>query len=276
MDGVRARPVTWMQRGRGHDWRRWCGWHGRYAFRRREREAGGAGGSQPPVAPCESNVCPCSEAGIRGAVAEGGGPFTFDCFNKQIVVTQETIEIDKDVILDAEGQLTVSGGNDHRVFETRAVVTLTGFEVADGFADDGGGILNSGTLTIIGSRVFGNTATRGGGISSVGRLIVERSIVSFNSALRAGGAIAGSGDLVMAFTEISRNLSQGFIGGCELAFGDTCGFDTRRCAAAVAWGRGGSVQIEDSLIWGETGLLPTDPAPPFVLAGSGILTGPRH
>ena len=39
----------------------------------------GDGGSGGSGVACVDNVCPCNEAGIRGAIAKGGGPFTFDC-----------------------------------------------------------------------------------------------------------------------------------------------------------------------------------------------------
>ena len=67
------------------------------------------------TATCVDNVCPCSEAGIRAAIAEGGGPYTFDCDGPQTVVTLEEIVIDNDVILDGEGNLTVDGNDDHPV-----------------------------------------------------------------------------------------------------------------------------------------------------------------
>ena len=63
---------------------------------------GGQGGVGGGIAACVDNVCPCTEAGIRAAIAEGGGPFTFDCDGPTTVVTEAEIVIDRDVILNGE------------------------------------------------------------------------------------------------------------------------------------------------------------------------------
>ena len=60
---------------------------------------------------CLGGVCgtvfPCTEQGIRDAIAAGGGPYTFDCDGPTTVVTEAEIVIDNNVILDGEGNLTV-------------------------------------------------------------------------------------------------------------------------------------------------------------------------
>ena len=58
---------------------------------------------------CVDHVCPCTETGIRATIEAGGeDPYTFDCDGPHTVVTRAaTIEIDNDVILDGEGNLTV-------------------------------------------------------------------------------------------------------------------------------------------------------------------------
>jgi hypothetical protein len=50
-----------------------------------EGGSGGDGGSGGAVS-CMDSVCPCTEGGIRAAIAEGGGPFTFDCDGPTTVV----------------------------------------------------------------------------------------------------------------------------------------------------------------------------------------------
>jgi hypothetical protein len=62
---------------------------------------------------------PCTEQGIRDAIAEGGDPHTFDYDGAQTVVTEFEIVIESDVILDGEGNLTVDGNERHRVFWIR-------------------------------------------------------------------------------------------------------------------------------------------------------------
>jgi hypothetical protein len=70
---------------------------------------GGSAGHGGAMVACVDNVCPCSEAGIRAAIAEGGGPFTFDCDGPTNVVLEAEIHAFKDVTLDGEGNLIVDG-----------------------------------------------------------------------------------------------------------------------------------------------------------------------
>ncbi len=99
----------------------------------------------------------CTEQGIRDAIAEGGGPHTFDCDPPNgvyEVFTKDTIEINNDVKLDGGGGMVVNGGGDHRVFSISAgtTVELRGVRVengAVGWPDSGGGIFNAGELTLV-------------------------------------------------------------------------------------------------------------------------------
>ena len=101
---------------------------------------------------CVANFCRCSEAGIRAAIQAGGNqPYTFDCDGPKTVVTNSTIEIYNDVILNGEGNLTVDASYYHRVFAVGELVTveLRGFTVSGGkvVGEFGGGIANGGDLT---------------------------------------------------------------------------------------------------------------------------------
>jgi len=166
---------------------------------------GGSGGSDGTM----GQEFPCAEQGINDAIAEGGGPHTFDCDEHQTVVTQAEIVFDKDVILDGEGKLTVDGDNDHRVFflaenvtvELRGVTVTRGhFPAGCGGADvgcSGGGILAEfgTTLTLIDSAIVGNAAGdlhspgNGGGIHGRSVTLIN-STVSDNTAYRGGGIFA--------------------------------------------------------------------------------------
>ena len=160
---------------------------------------------------------PCTEQGIRDAIAEGGGPHTFDCDGAQTVVTETEIVIDNDVILDGEGNLTVDGDEDHRMFSVPegVVAELRGFLVTggtSGFQHDGGGINNNGTLTLTDSTVSGNTArgsyAYGGGIGSYGTLTLINSTVSGNTAGHGGG-IWSKGTLTLTDSTVSENTATG-------------------------------------------------------------------
>jgi len=171
---------------------------------------------------------PCTEQGIRDAIASGGGPYTFDCAGPTVVTTQATIIIYNDAVLDGEGNLTVDGNDSHGVFGVSSGVTaeLRGFTVTGGYvAGDGGGIANSGTLTLTNSTVSGNTAFffedgdlfpgRGGGIANSGTLTLINSTVSGNAAVSKGSGIYNaetfwsSGTLTLTNSTVSENAGDG-------------------------------------------------------------------
>jgi hypothetical protein len=108
----------------------------------------------------EDHVFPCTEQGTRDAIAEGGGPHMFECDGPTTVVAEAQIEIDSDVILDGEANLTVDENEGHRVFLVAEGITagLRGFTVTKGFFVQGGGIYNGGALTLTNSTVRGNSA----------------------------------------------------------------------------------------------------------------------
>ena len=187
--------------------------------------SGGTGGSGGNGVACQDNVCPCTEAGIRAAITEGGGPFTFACDGPTTVVTEAEIVIDNDVILDGLGWLTLDGNDEHRVFLVAegATVELHGFTVTRGRVEDGGGGIanDNGTLTINASTVSGNTSRcNAGGISNTGTLTLINSTVSGNTdedkwpskeapCLGGGGVGNVLGTLMMTNCTVSGNIYGG-------------------------------------------------------------------
>ena len=156
---------------------------------------GGEGGSGGTVA-CIDNVCPCTEAGIRAAIAEGVGPFRFDCDGPTTVETEAEIVIDNDVSLDGGGNLTVEGrfeGFDSSTFAVLEGVTaeLRGLGVTradcwpEEFSDKqvgpfcDSGITNGGTLTLLNCTVSGSVG-RGIYNGDGGNLTILSSTVSGN------------------------------------------------------------------------------------------------
>ena len=195
--------------------------------------AGGAGGSGVSF--------PCTEAGIRDAIASGDGPHAFECDGPTTVVTTAEIAIDADVILDGDGALTVDGARDHRVFSVPEDVRaeLRGVVVTGGVAHLGGGILNAGILTLMNSVVSGSSAAEGGGIHNVkagtmtllgttvlandaslgagifndGTLTAVHSIVTENTSEAGGGGIFNERELTLIDTSVSDNTAGGSGGG---------------------------------------------------------------
>jgi hypothetical protein len=201
---------------------------------------------------------PCTEQGIRDAIAEGGGPHTFDCDGPTTVVTAARIEIDNDVILDGEGNLEVDGNNDHLVLSVLHDITaeLRGFAVTGGDAGfaPAGGIANLGVLTIVDSEVAGNQALMtcsgghcvvgvGAGIRNAGVLTIANSTVSGNIADQAGGGIDNSaGDLTMTNSTISGNTAgDGNGGGILNSTGGTVTMTNCVVSGNIAGGGGGGI-----------------------------------
>jgi hypothetical protein len=188
----------------------------------------GGGGSGGNGVACSGNVCPCTEAGIRAAIAKTGGPFTFDCEDPTTLVTEAEIVIDNNVILDGEGNLTVDGDEDHRVFSVPENVTaeLRGLSVRRGRASGevvqdthGGGILNDGNLTLTHSTVSANRAPEGGGgirNGGNGTLTLTHSAVSDNTANYGGGISNDGGTLTLTNSTVSGNSGGGISNGGTL------------------------------------------------------------
>jgi predicted outer membrane repeat protein len=170
-------------------------------------------------------VFPCTEQGIRDAIAVGGGPNTFLCDGPTTVVTEAPIQIDDDVILDGEGKLTVDGGSDHRVFVvgTPLVITpdpvtveLRNLNITGGFVElpevGGGGILSGGQLTILNCEITHNRASGGSGIESLGDLHIQGSRISENDgtwAIRHLGVAIRREALTITDSTISDNVGGG-------------------------------------------------------------------
>jgi hypothetical protein len=89
--------------------------------------SGGSGGTGGTT----SRSFPCTEQGIRDAIIVGGGPHTSNCQGPTTVTTEAEIAIDNDVILHGQGDLTVDGNDNHRLFTVAdgVAVTLDGFAV---------------------------------------------------------------------------------------------------------------------------------------------------
>ena len=171
---------------------------------------------------CESGECdpitsifPCTEQGIRDAIAAGGGPHGFECDGAEVVTSTAEIVIDNDVILDGRDRLTVDGNDDHRLFSvpTGVEAELRRFTVTGGFSPGdldgtGGGIANEGTLTLTNSTVSGNSAgeAASGGIWNGGTMTISNSTVSGNSAGDvAFGGIWNVGTMALTNSTVSGN-----------------------------------------------------------------------
>ena len=168
---------------------------------------GGVGGSGG----MSGQTFPCTEQGIRNAVAAGGGPHTFSCEGATPVSTAAEIVIDDDVILDGGGNLIVDGNDDHRVFEVLGgSVEFRGMAIVGGSSSDGGGVRAvAGELVVKGCSITGCTALNGGGmfVGQTATLTLIDSTVSENESTRGyGGGILVVGELTVTNSTLSGNL----------------------------------------------------------------------
>lgn len=216
--------------------------------------AGGAG-------ICLSGKCvgrfPCTERGIRDAIAAGGGPHTFACDGPTTVVTEAEITIDKEVILDGEDNLTIDANAQHRVLrvEYLVVAELRRLTVQGGAAapQSGGGIDNQGTLTLENSTVSENSADQAGGIRNAGVLYLRNSAVERNTAEVGGGVVGGT--LIAIDSAIVDNESTGAWGGGINGGRITLIRSTvsRNAGGGVRVSDGGHVLLRDSAVMSNTG-----------------------
>jgi hypothetical protein len=183
------------------------------------------------------------------AVARSKDTIVFDkqLDGKTIMLTRGELDITKRLTIQGPGAglLTIRGGADgvdqvagSRVFavEPNANVTLSGLKITGGdgrvlageFSPDdneGGGILNLGTLTVSGCAVSGNYCNAGfdcygGGIYNAGTLTVSNSTVSGNLFTTInvvlgppfptieGGGVYNVGTLTVSNTTLSGNSAQ--------------------------------------------------------------------
>ena len=164
-------------------------------------------------------ILPCTEQGIRNAIAAGGEErYTFDCDGPTTIVTEAEIFINNDVILDGEGQLTLVGDEEHAVLvspqnlnDPPATAELRGFQIVGGANFFLGPlyavyIAGEAALTLTDSTVSGSLAA--GVELDGGTLTLLRSSVSNN---RIG--IASRGIVTIRDSEVSDNDDSNLVGG---------------------------------------------------------------
>jgi alpha-D-ribose 1-methylphosphonate 5-triphosphate synthase subunit PhnG len=232
--------------------------------------------SAPPASPSE---LPCTEQGIRDAVAQGGGPYTFDCDGDTTIVTDAPIPIDKDVVLDGEGVLTLDTEYQHGVFSVPIGVTarLIGFTLTqasgDGaianegtltlddmtIADSEGGVRNSGVLTMSGCSVLRNFGfATGGGIGNFGTLTVVDSEIAGNEAQPEGGGIYNAGQATVTRTTVRENFAfangGGFFNTGELTITESAVANNESLADGGGIASSGTVLLTNSTVSTNTAL----------------------
>jgi hypothetical protein len=168
-----------------------------------------------------TNLSDSGPGSLRDAIAmtPSGGTVDFQAgLRGTITLTTGELAINKDLSIDGPGPdvITVSGNNASRVFNiANFTVAISGLTIADGKAinDDGGGMLNAGTLTILDAAFSGNTSDYGGGLYNYfGMLTIIDSSFSGNSAL-SGGGVYNYGTMTVTGSTFSGNSAKNGEGG---------------------------------------------------------------
>ena len=193
------------------------------------------------------SVLPCTEQGIRNAVTAGAGPYTFDCDGPTTVLLKGDLVLQRDLILDGEGNLTIEGGgvgvSEATTVELRGLIftngtgiglwygTLTIVDSAVLDSSESGisnilgaltvrdstvsrsrrdGIVNAGTLTLTNSTVAGNS---GSGITTSANRVgcSTTTIVGSTISENQGAGLSNCGELTITNSTISQNNDDGII-----------------------------------------------------------------
>jgi len=187
---------------------------------------GGIGGSI-------GDVFPCTEQGVRDAIAQGGGPHYFACDGSMTAVMGNWgIHIGRDVILDGEGKLTIESvpsncSNCYLSIGRGVTAELRRLTVR-------GHIENLGALTLTNSTVSGGDYTA---IYSLDALTLHNSTVSSTSFFPAL-ITAGQSQLAAVNSTISTEAECALYVGCWCLFScnicEECEYDYGTATATLS------------------------------------------
>ena len=218
------------------------------------------------------------------AAASDGDTIQFDAtlIGQTITLTSAELVIDKNITITGPGSSLLTVSRDQqapafRIFEIMPghTVMIEGLTISGGYVDgtsNGGGILNSGSLTIANSTISGNQAGLmstsqigyGGGISNSGTLEISNSTIRNNSANFSGGGIANSGMATITGSYVYGNQAgffqdfpTGYGGGISNSGKLEISNSTIANNECMFWGGGisnsGTVTITDSTVTGNAG-----------------------
>ncbi|WP_417391539.1 choice-of-anchor Q domain-containing protein [Gimesia sp.] len=174
---------------------------------------------------------------LREAIKLANQTFDTDQITFSNTLSGGTIMLESELLISTgmhivglgQGQLTLDGGNDSRIFRVNdgdtysdAGVEISGLSLKHGNADRGGAILNYEELLLTDVALSENVAAEDGGAiyHASGQLRVTDSFFSYNRAQKNGGGIYNSHqDLIVEETTFYRNTSGAGGGGIYSIYG---------------------------------------------------------
>ncbi len=176
----------------------------------------------PPTAhaaPLETvtNLNDSGAGSLRQAIANVDPGGTIDFAVSGTILLLNELVINKDLTIQGNMPITVSGNNAVRVFSVNAgtSVTLDSLTIAHGSAGNGGGINNNGSLRVNNSTLSENSAVNGGGIYNLGDLILDATDLISNTTTSEGAGLYNMGGTVNLTngSQVETNVANGWGGG---------------------------------------------------------------
>ena len=161
--------------------------------------------------------CSDGDCSLRDAIqlAAAGDIITFSVTGT-IVLSLGQLTVEKDLTISGPGQenLIVSGNSSSRVFyATGGTVNISDLTIANGSADNGGGMYNYDGTSIMENITFsGNTANYSGGLFNYGSCMLTNVTFSSNSAYNGGG-MYNYGTSILTNVIFNSNSSFNYGGG---------------------------------------------------------------
>ena len=181
-----------------------------------------------------TNTNDSGSGSLRDAIAnaQAGSAVDFNLtYPASIVLTSGVLNIDKDLTIRGPGaaSLSISGNNGVTCFiqngnkfctpptggsqiffiASGTTVSITGMTLENGNNDNGGALVNYGTLKLADCVVTGNLSAQGAGINNqaTGNLAVKNCTISDNGASVFGGGLANFGTASVTASTLSGNVS---------------------------------------------------------------------
>jgi CSLREA domain-containing protein len=189
---------------------------------------------------CDAN-CSLREAILAANATPGADAILLPAGVHRLTISGACENAGKTGDLDITEALTITGaGPDQSIIDAAGLsdrvlhvlagsAVISGVTIRNGSAlceypwpeDNGGGILNQGTLTLINSTVISNSAYSGGGIRSIGTLTISGSTIVSNSTSFLGGGLMLSGTSAVISSDITSNTAEVMGGGLVAYQGQT-------------------------------------------------------